>query len=317
MKIGRNADCPCGNLAKFKHCCAGHVDWERILGSGSGYERVINLNARGKNRLFGHRVAEILGLSKLPHEVAWLDVKRAMTPSAVRELHETVALLWPTEQDLRRVLKMERGRQNALYVGMYQPEPILRGIARHALYSDTVLVLDPFMHPAAVRDEFSPVLHPEQHRANTLIALRLWFLIGPWIEAGLVKVIRSPGDFDAELARATLDVTAARYESTPELMEIADRDVAEHREEMEDYGDFAKLSYPDHEIARRVREHNPDVSDQDVAALLGEVQEMRDAHPFYVEPAKGPGRDRQLLTITSGAAYEMAKIVASLTPRIS
>jgi hypothetical protein len=30
MKIGRNAECPCGSGLKYKHCCLGRADWTQL-----------------------------------------------------------------------------------------------------------------------------------------------------------------------------------------------------------------------------------------------------------------------------------------------
>jgi hypothetical protein len=175
VKIGRNSPCPCKSGAKYKHCCESRVDWERILTRGSTKEIVTHLTARGKNELFLARVADILGLDTLGRPSKWLDIKRAVTPTAVRDIHEAVATIWPTGEDLKRTLAVERNQDNALYIGMYIPELVARGVARHATYSDTILVVDPFPHPAAVARDFNPILNPHQHRINTLICLRLWF----------------------------------------------------------------------------------------------------------------------------------------------
>lgn len=45
----------------------------------------------------------------------------------------------------------------------------------------------------------SPILNPEQYRVQTLRNVNLWFTLAPWIEAGLVEVIRTPADFNPKL----------------------------------------------------------------------------------------------------------------------
>src|ERR1700686_4042985 len=117
MKIGRNSVCPCGSGAKYKACCHGKVDWEAILNRGTVHDAVTRMTSRGKNLLFSQKLSEILQLNKLPHESSWTDVKRAMTATAVREIHQAVALIWPSQYDLERVLALEKDNYNALYVG--------------------------------------------------------------------------------------------------------------------------------------------------------------------------------------------------------
>lgn len=288
------------------------MDWERILTRGSTQEIVTHLTARGKNELFLARVADILGLDTLGRPSEWLDIKRAVTPRAVRDIHEAVATIWPTGEDLKRTLTAERSRDNALYIGMYIPELVARGVARHATYSDTILVVDPFPHPGAVARDFNPVLNPHQHRINTLICLRLWFSLAPWLQAGIVRIVRSPGDFDAELWSRAMAATEQRYGSA-ELKAVHELATDEAMENVRDYKDVLMLATPDEDIERIARRRNPDASDGTITQVLETFRQWRDEHPFYLEPPPGAGRHRELMTISSGTNYETAKVIAAIT----
>ena len=288
------------------------MDWERILTRGSTQEIVTHLTARGKNELFLARVADILGLDTLGRPSEWLDIKRAVTPSAVRDIHEAVATIWPTGEDLKRTLTAERSQDNALYIGMYIPELVARGVARHATYSDTILVVDPFPHPGAVAPDFNPVLNPHQHRINTLICLRLWFSLAPWLQAGIVRIVRSPGDFDGELWRRAMAATEQRYGSA-ELKAVHELATDEAIENVRDYKDVLMLATPDEEIEQIARRRHPDASDSTITQVLETFRQWRDEHPFYLEPPPGVGRHRELMTISSGTNYETAKVIAATT----
>jgi hypothetical protein len=269
------------------------------------------MTARGKNRLFMTRIAEILQLDDLPGQKTWNDMKRAMTSGAVRAIHEAVGLIWPSADDLDRVLHAESDQQNALYIGSYQPDAILRGLARHSLYSESILVLDPLLHPRAAAGKFNPVLQPESHRSNTLVALRLLILLSPWVDANVVRVIRAPTDFDDELFSTTLEVSEQRYAQTSELAQIAEAEAVEAVSGMQEYKDYYVLVQPDFKIAEHARRNDPSVSEVDVTRLLAVVHEMRDRHPFYVDPPLGPGHPGSFLSFSSGTNYEVAKIVAA------
>jgi hypothetical protein len=313
MKVGRNAACPCGSGGKFKSCCHGKVDWEAILNRGTANDVVTRMTARGKNLLFGRKISEILQLNKLPHDSSWLDIKRAMTPEAVRAIHEAVDVIWPNEHDLTRVLELERENYNALYVGTYQPEPVARGLARHALYSDTILLIDPFLHPKRLADKFNPLLHPEEHRANTLVALRLWMMIGPWIDAGIARVIRTPGDFDNELFHATLNTAHDRMQQSAELRDLLEKSSVDDFDPDDEYKQFLFLCNSDAKIENVAREQNPDITVDELREALRAVRDARENHPFFVDVVdeNRPGGD--FLSFSSGTNYDMAKLIAAET----
>lgn len=188
-KIGRNQPCPCGSGTKFKHCCEGEVDWQGIAVSGA--DPTPHLSIRGRNILFTNRIAEALQLDSAPGSRSLRDYKKAFTAQAVREIHEAVVETWPPHSDIEGILKRGRKDVSGLYLGDYRPEFLTKGIVRHSIYSNKILVVDPFLYAPAVRDEYNPILNPDQYRAQTLKNVNLWLSLLPWIEAGIVEVIRT------------------------------------------------------------------------------------------------------------------------------
>jgi hypothetical protein len=198
LRIGRNNPCPCGSRKKYKVCCQGKVPWSEIVREGaSAVAR--HLTARGKNILFLTTIAEALQLDKASGQAEWADIKRACTPEAVRNIHLAVTEIWPDEADAERILRQQTASTSGLYVGGYEPDRVLRGVTRHALYADRLLLFDPFTDPRAVKPRFSPLERPEEWRATTLRHLRLWWSLAPWIQEGLVAFVKRPGDFDLDL----------------------------------------------------------------------------------------------------------------------
>lgn len=313
MTLSTSSPCPCGRDALYGECCFGKVDWDRILEANRGSEVVRHLSARGKNIAFANEIARTLNLNDEPQAVRWADIKRAVTPKTVKDLHEAVGALWPDRSDLDRVLYDQRAGQAALFIGTYDPKHLLRGLARHALYSDVILVLDPFHHPRSLRDEFNPVVHPDQHRTNTVVALRMWWLLIPWIEAGIVRVIHSPADFDPYLAVSAMDAARERKDQVPDLRAALDKEIEERMNELDEYREYLELCVPDQDVQRRIREADPNVSDEELEAALAYVAERRAQHPFFVEPLNSSGESGDFLSFGVGANYDIAKIIASAT----
>ena len=128
-RVGRNDPCLCGTGKRFKRCCEGRVDWHRVLQEEPA-SLPKYLTARGKNRLFLETIASALQLDRSA-PTRWPDVKAAITPDSVREIHEAVLWLWPDLDDLGRVLDLESTESSGLYVpqrqGSFRPT---RGLLR-------------------------------------------------------------------------------------------------------------------------------------------------------------------------------------------
>lgn len=311
MKIGANDPCPCGSLLKYKKCCRGKVDWPTLLTQPTSAV-VPHLSVRGRNLLFLSLIADALQMDAFHAGGRWQDLKRAFTPEAVRKIFEAVDLVWPAGTDLTQLLARERRATSGLYVGLYEPDRIVTGITRHSLYADTILLVDPFMSPSQVRPEYNPVLHPEMHRTTAIRWAVLWLMLMPWIDAGIVKFIKTPGDLDVALELRAIEITKDRYAKHPELQprrEDNEQLFSSHEQRFK--RDFM-LGMPDDYIRRMYHNFKPDAADAEVEKVIEYIQRQRDADPFFIETLdKKP--QGELLQMSSGASYEMAKLTALLT----
>lgn len=272
---------------------------------------ILHMEARGKNLVFLATIAAILQLDRMPDDYQWRDVKRAVTPNAVRALHEAVARYWPTEQDLRRVLHAQRGQHSALYIGTYNPDSLIRGIKRHNLYSDTILIVDPFQHPNTIRPEFNPIENPQLNIASTLAAIRIWWELAPWVKQGIVKMIRTPGDYDVALDMSSIESSRKRAEH-PELRKLAKKESENWREHMPGFEEYHRLWEPDSYLEQKYRERSPNASPEEVQSFLRMINDRRLDHPFFPESVYQT-RGKQLLTISGGTNFDMALLVAEET----
>ncbi len=162
-KFGRNAGCPCGSGEKYKNCCLQRaIPWSDIKAQGIS-SVISHLSARGKNTYFYSVLFDALQIDPERPKPTLEHIKRGFSAQTVQKLYTAVAQLWPTLNDLKRILSDERQRTSGLYVGRYDHSTVAQGVTRYSLYSDTILLLDPFAHPNRFRDEFNPILHPEQH----------------------------------------------------------------------------------------------------------------------------------------------------------
>jgi hypothetical protein len=313
-KLGRNDPCPCGKGAKYKHCCKDRVPWEELLLQGTS-ARVRHLSLRGKNALFFESIADALQLDDTGPPKSWKAVKRSCTVAAVKKLHQAVVDIWPDVTDLQRVLSAERSAFSGLYVGTYEPESILSGLTRHALYSDRILLVDPFLDARTIRAEFNPIENPEQYRTTTLRNVFLWYALLPWIEAGLVAFVRSPGSFDSGLRHLSFQIERERFASHEDLR-VAVEETIEYSAESSGFWlrEHLLLSRSDEALTEMYQRFDPSVTDEALRGLLQYVQHLREEDPFFIEPKDPLLRPREeLLVSTTGANYEMAKVIAAMS----
>lgn len=308
-KIGRNQPCPCGSGKKYKNCCENKVDWNGII---DGRKDVVShLSIRGRNLLFFDKIAEALQLDS--RTFSQKNYKAAFTKEAVVKIHEALMAVWPPDTNIQNALKNTSSDVCGLYIGDYEPEFILKGLVRHSTYSNKLLVVDPFIYPQSVRDEFNPILIPEQYRTQTLRNVNFWFLLLPWIEAGIVEVIRTPADFDRKLNWESMKEQKQKYEENEELRRAVDESVNDlsDRHLAEKAFEFQVLSAPNSHLEKLFRELGLEKEGLTAKEFISFIEQQRVANPNFLEPLdKMAG---QLHVFSSGGNYKIAKLTANLT----
>jgi len=313
-KIGRNEQCPCGSGVKFKKCCDGKVDWAS-LEQAPLEVAARHMTVRGKILVFFSNIISALKIDKLSSNFDFAAFKRAVSPEVVCKVFSVIPSLWPDISDFERAVELERSNTTALYTGSYEPESVFRAITRLSLYCDRILLVDPFIHAERVRPEYSPLEHPEQHRATTIKFLFLWMTLWPWIEAGIVLFIRPLHDFIPGLWHEILNLQKKRFEEQPKLKNILEIEV---KERMANFGSLDRgmgelylLSMSDYELVKMMNgfsDNNPFKTEKQ---FLSYIQKRRDSHPYFVE--RLPGQTAEFHHESTGACYELAKRMCSIT----
>lgn len=311
-KIRRNDPCPCMSGKKFKTCCSGKVNWDAIIQGGRDYRPY--LSVRGRNLYFANRISDALQFDPRGKPPSLKDYKAAFTADAVRKIHEAVMEVWPPDMDIFEALKRPSGEVSGLYIGDYQPEYLTRGIVRHSIYANRILLIDPFIYPKSVRDEFNPVVNPAQYRAQTLKNVNLWSALLPWIQAGIVEVVRTPADFDHQLNWDFMNAQLKKFEENAELKRASKESVDElsARHTKKFIYQQLLLGAPDSYLRSKFEEMAHDTKDSNFDEFLKSIHQEREQDPDFLEPL-GPESEAQLFTITSGASYPSATMTAGIT----
>jgi hypothetical protein len=307
-RYSRNAECPCGSGRKYKKCCLGEVDWERIT---TRSDAMRHASLRGKNRKFIESICDVLQVDRLPADAQLPDLKRAFTPEAVANIHEQLLTIWPDSDDLDRVLAAQRSSSAGLFTGNYDPDSLLKGITRHALYSDSVLLIDPFCDPRAMQPEYNPLEVPEQFILVTFQLVRLWIALAPWIDAGIVMFVKELGDFDSALSRQCSEKQWARVGRHPEIKDLQTQESRDYAEDISDTVSWNLFLYQTNErLLSMMRQQRPEMTPEEELEWVEKWEGMRDEHPDHVRAPDGEAFSGQLLMWSSGTNYEMSRIMA-------
>lgn len=312
-KFERNEECPCGSGKKYKKCCINNVNWSEVIKYPNvQYSQYLTL--RGKNIQFFNTVLGILQIDKFAPNTPFSEYKKAFTPNTVRRIYELVDEFWPNTNNYVKVITENKDSTTALYTGTYDYNSIIRAVTRHSMYSEKIYLIDPFVSPSKVNDEFNPVLHPEYYRADAIKWTNLWFALFPWIDAGIINFIRPLDEFVPGLYQEVIKIQHTRFENNPELKKILETQTSATVDNMEplDSGPFEHyiLSHPDDYFRDMYRNgmFNTFKNEND---FLKYIQQRKDAHPYHVD--RLPDQVNSITYSTTGANYELAKRICGIT----
>jgi len=273
------------------------------------------LTVHGKNLAFIDKIADAFGLDSVRKPKSLPEFQKAFTARAVRDLHEEIIRLWPKTMDITKTLASTGAEISGLYIGDYALDHLVQSIVRHSLYASKLLIADPFVYPHSVREEYNPILNPEQYRTQTLRNVNLWLTLTPWVKADLVEIIRTPAEFDHKLQWNSMQEQQRKFAESLELQAAQSTTVDEltgrHIEKWK-YRDLV-LSLPDHALIDRLAELADPAKGITKEDLLAYVREQRDNDPDFLEVAADNEKDAQLTMVTTGPMYNVARLAASLT----
>ena len=276
-KIRRNEPCPCGSGDKYKRChgkesqpsnptpqrsspVRGSLRVELVdpppLAEPVGTREVEPRPLDERNKLLVDAIDEIFGPLEKNH---WDRIKKGIQPLEIRRLYEAVGAIWPPNTDLAGSLPTNN-RLRGLYLGDFEREMIVNNVFRMALYTDEILVVNPFHLPHRAHGQFSPIDNPGAFKADTVKVLYAVRMLRPLIEMGIVNFIPSPGDFDPELEADFLKQAERRIGDGPVPKEM----LKEHDKSQR--ADLQRILYslPESHRIAEIRRIMPHLSEREV-----------------------------------------------------
>lgn len=248
---------------------------------------------REKNLALLEATVEIFNLNR-----PWEKVKSGMSDARIREFYEFVAGLWPVNSDYLSLLPSPDSSLRALYLGENDPEMMLQNVFRFSLYTDQIILVNPFDNPNLVAEEFNPIVKPEEWRVQTLRLVYHLRMLAPWVVAGLVVLVPDPGDFDRTLRVRTWDMAKKRLGDGG----LTDEDIESSSAHRKTH-DLFYLS-PSSYIADKVRETNPGITDEEVENVIAYVEKRRAEDPLLPNDTLD-NMPAQMTAMRMGANLEM------------
>jgi hypothetical protein len=291
--IGRNDPCPCGENRKYKHCC--------LLLDETRPHRQALLNSastlREKNIALIEAVHGIFDLGR-----PWDKVKTSISASQIREFYEFIAALWPPSTKLIEMFPPADSNLRALYLGEYEPELMVQNVFRFTLYTDQIVLINPFENPDIMADEFNPILHPAEWKHETLKTVFHLMMLAPWIDRGFVTLIPNPGDFDPVLRKRTWGLAEQRLKNNPPQPEDIDASFMKKRAQR------MFLTAPREYVERQARELYPNMQANEIREFADYWEAERAKDPFLTGETidKMPA---QMMTTRTGANLEMGMYI--------
>ena len=197
-------------------------------------------------------------------------------------------------------------RVRALYLGEYEPELMLENVFRFCLYTDEILLTNPFPNPNLIADKYNPISHPDEWRLQTLRLVFHLVLLAPWIDAGLVVLIPDPGDFDRALRMKTRNLAMERLKGWEPSDEDVDGSMLKHRT-MRTF-----LLSPRDYLDETVRRMDPDLPEDKIKSFLDYVEQERIRGPLLPNETLDQMSD-QMEMGHSGANLEMGMYICQAT----
>lgn len=299
-KIGPNDTCVCGSGKKYKKCCRDKNPVDMPITT----ERSI----RERNLMFYRMITNILGLTK---GKSWEDVRRELSDKQVKDIHGAFECLWPKGTNVVDLLPRPDQRVlRALYTGLVDPRVIIRNVASYSIYFDEILVMNPFVHPANVKPEFSPIHSPRQYKQETLKNVFLFMQLMPFVESGLVNIIPDPCSLNLHLQKQIFDMAQTRLKG----YEIN----SDHTKLMEELSkdDLQRClnGMSDESLKRRIKSAIPDISDKETDDALLYMKQKRVEDPLALLQPILPGKDEgQISMMHLTPNFELGFFLAQIT----
>ena len=299
--LGSNDLCGCGSGKKYKNCCRNVPKNKRPTWNV--------LSIRERNLIFYNGFADILGLIRGKD---WNDIRRGLSDDQIIEIHKLYGSLWPIETDIFSLLPRPSNILRAVYTGMLDPRMLTNFALGSVPYFDELLIQHPFVNPAAVRPEYSPVESPHKYKYQTLKNFVLFNYLQPFIELGFVNVFPDPCSFDNYLHHQMLNMAEQRTGDYKINEKEEERITKLHKKDVLQ----TLWSLPKEQQMLLIRQAMPELSQGQMEEIIQYKNELNEQDPFALLQDDACANGGQLMMCSLAPNFEMALFLAQVTGSI-
>lgn len=241
---------------------------------------------------------------------SWSDLKQKISGDEIREFYKVHASLWTPQSDWASMLPEQKmGELRGLYLGDIRPDITLKNLIRFSLYSDQLLVVDPFHNAWTLRPEYDPIANPDQYKADTLKLLHFLFSVGPWIDTGVLCLIPDPGTLDASFKWETARLAKTR---------IGDREI--NQADLDAGYETGRadlmrviLALPEDQLIACIEGAGSKLSEEEKRNILSYARQKLRNDPIALEQPPGDNKTTgQITALRSGANLETALLLCNV-----
>ena len=294
-----NKSCPCGSGRRYKECCRDIPTNER--------PSFTELSVRERNLAFANIICNILGLSQ---GKTWHDVRENLSNEQVKKIHEAFGFLWPIDTDIYSLLPVPNKKiSRAIYSGIVDPRVVTKFATSMTLYFDEIIIINPFVNPAGVKPEFSPVNLPHKHKQETLKNVLLILQLMPFVEAGYINLIPDPSAFNLHLRENVLGMAKKRLHDKS----LDELDVRDMRELIFSDAEHILFSMSGSEQRAIIQQKFPSMPEVELIEFLQHLKDKRLRDPLALLQENTLSKEGQLIRLNLTPNFEWGFLLAQLT----
>lgn len=290
--------CGCGSGRRFGNCCnlksvALRPTWKE-------------LSIRERNLMLFTGISNILGINDVRD---WVTIRKEINDDKIKDVYSLYDALWPRETNFLEMLPKPDGVARAIYTGVIHPQAISNCALGLSFYFDELLLEHPFIHPGAVKKEFSPTENPHMYRQEFLKSVFLFMMIMPFIEQGLITLFPDPCNFDLHLRHQVMNM-ANRRSNYVKYAKVEDDEFIKL---MEDEYKRSILLQPRDALRRKLLQFSPDLDAKYIDLVLNHLDLLRENDPLAVLTSGSLEEGGQFIPFKMVPNFEITMYLAQAT----
>jgi hypothetical protein len=159
-----------------------------------------------KNEDFFKFLDELFSINK---SKSWDEIAKSVSLFKIKRTYRKFAELFPRKVDYLGELEKSKSTFTSIHWAEVKANRIIDEVVRFSLYSDRIIVFHPLQNPAVTNQNMNPGKDPKYWLQDFLDSLYFYIVIQKWVNAGIVKLIINPYEYDFNL-RSTIDEQAIK-----------------------------------------------------------------------------------------------------------